>query len=190
MRSPGVPPALLVRPAAAAMPGTGSCPGNTSQYAQGGLGVDVTVAHRGHGDDGPPEGLGDALKQGLWVALLHGVAQGREDKDAHGQVGPERQMALSRSQGPRVAESRQRLGSPLRQPPHTSQGLCMAPWAGCRGDSEPHQGSQCGGRCRHPSRGGNPGSSKVPRNTGAGERGDEGKQGGREVVSGLKVEGR
>lgn len=50
------------------------------EFAQGGLGVDVTVAHRGHGDDGPPEGLGDALKQGLWVALLHGVAQGREDE--------------------------------------------------------------------------------------------------------------
>ena len=96
--------------------------------------------------------------------------------------GPEGQTALPRSQGPRVAESRRRLGSPLRQPPHTSQGLCAAPWAGCQGNSDPYQpphcdpwqGSLCGGWCRHPSRGGNPGSSKVPRNTGVGGRGMKG----------------
>ena len=48
------------------------------------LGADVAVAHGTHGDDGPPESLGDALEGRVFLVLLRKITQTREYENTHG----------------------------------------------------------------------------------------------------------
>lgn len=54
-------------------------------FAHNGFGCDVTVAHRSHGDDCPPESLGDGAEGSALLVLLGKVHETGEDEDAHGQ---------------------------------------------------------------------------------------------------------
>ena len=47
--------------------------------------MDVPVAHRGHGDDRPPEGGGDGGEPRVLLVLLGKVTEGGEDENTHGQ---------------------------------------------------------------------------------------------------------
>lgn len=53
--------------------------------AQGGVGADVSVAHRGHGGGGPPPGTGHAAEGGAGDVMLQGKLHHGEDGDAHGE---------------------------------------------------------------------------------------------------------
>ena len=57
----------------------------SNELPQSGGGVDVPVAHRGHGDDRPPEGGGDGGEPRVLLVLLGKVTEGGEDENTHGQ---------------------------------------------------------------------------------------------------------
>ena len=63
-------------------PGDGAA--GADQLAQARGGVDVSVAHRGHRDDRPPEAGGDGGEARVRV-LLAEVAERGEDEDPHGE---------------------------------------------------------------------------------------------------------
>ena len=54
------------------------------EHAQVGLGHHVAIAHRGHGDQGPPQPQGDGVEVivGVWLDPLGVVDEGGEDDDA------------------------------------------------------------------------------------------------------------
>ena len=64
-------------------PGDGAA--GADQLAQARGGVDVSVAHRGHRDDRPPEAGGDGGEARVLLVLLGEVAERGEDEDPHGE---------------------------------------------------------------------------------------------------------
>ena len=58
--------------------------------------ADVPVADGTHGDDGPPEGLGDAAEECAFFILLSKITQTWEYEDAHGQEQHEKSQLFIR----------------------------------------------------------------------------------------------
>ena len=103
----------------------------TSHYLpQQSLWVDVTVAHRGHGDGGPPEGGGDAGELGGVLVLLGEEDQAGEDHDAHGQEEDEQaQLVVAPPQCEAQGLQARGVAGQLQDPqyPHDPEDLDHAP---------------------------------------------------------------